>query len=141
MRRLALSAAAVVLAATASTGDVSAQPQSAVTADELARHGYNMPAENVMLVLIAHTASHDRPVTCVIHAEDSGLKMEVGEIQPGETKVSGVNAQEMSGRLWIQCMTQAQGRTYSSNNFSSVGRTVAHFGTGAKFVITQNIVP
>jgi len=140
MKRLSLAALAALLVAMASTASVSAQQSNEVTAKELTRHGFNMPAENVMLVVISHTGS-TWAVDCVIHDDAAGLKENVGEVKPGDTKVAGVNAQQMTGKVWVQCIEQSEGRSFSSNDFSSVGRTLVHFTTGAKFLITQKIVP
>jgi len=139
MRRLHLSALAALVFASAWASGASAQ--DTITAAELARHGYKVPAENIMLVVISHTAGYDYAVNCVIHAEGANLKEEVGEIKPGEDKVAGVNVEQMTGQLWVQCSEEDEGGSYSSNNFPAVGRTLVHFTTGAKFIIPQKIVP
>ncbi len=141
MKRLYFTAVAALLVATAWTGDVSAQPQGDITPAELARHGYTVPPEHVMLVVISHTGNYQYSVTCVINRAFGGVKQELGEIKAGEAEVFGVDTNEMNGKLWVGCQEEAQGRVYSSNDFQSVGHTLVHFSTGSKFVITQKIVP
>ena len=142
MRRLLLTAVTALLAATVWTAGASAQQGGDITAEELARYGYNVPPPNVMMVVINHTGSHQYAVNCVIHAASANLKQELKEkIEPGDEAVVGVNVEQMVGKLWVQCHEEAEGRSYASNNFSSAGRTILFFNTGSKFIIQQKIVP
>ena len=142
MRRLCLSAVAALVAATVWTAGVSAQERGPITAEELARHGYNVPPPNVMMVVIHHTGSYQYAVHCVIHSASENLKQELKDtIEPGGEAVVGVSTEQMGGKLWVQCFEEAEGRSYASNNFSSAGRTIVFFNTGSKFIVQQNIVP
>lgn len=140
MKRVQVLLAAALLASFAWTG--TAEAQSTITEAEVEALGFAVPPDNVMVVVIEHTASNDRPVTCIIYRDDEGKKMELGALQPGEMKPYGVDAEEgLVGAVFVECAEHAESRVYTSNNFRSHGRTIVHFSTGSKFVNTRRIVP
>jgi hypothetical protein len=140
MKRLHVLLGAALLAPFAWTG--AAEAQSTITAAEVEALGFAVPPENVMIVVISHTGSYDRPVSCLILRDDEGKKMELGDLEAGESKPYGVDAVDgLVGRVFVKCAEHAESRIYTSDIFQSVGRTVVNFSTGSKMVTTRRIVP
>ncbi|MDX1393611.1 MAG: hypothetical protein R3195_04445 [Gemmatimonadota bacterium] len=140
MRYLRLAVAASALALTLPYGEVAAQQGNDITESELARHGYAMPPETEMVILIANTGT-TLEASCQIHDGTAGRRADLGSVEGGGQLLSAVDVRQMPGPVWIQCIEAGDGKRFTSNNIQSVGRTLVHFSTGTHFVVTQKIVP